>query len=478
MMPYWTNGRATVYQGHALDVLSEMESQSAHMAATSPPFYGLRDYGIKGVEWPAVSYAPMAGLAEIDIAGCAEGCVHVWGEVQPEHHPGQVAQTNTGNPIAAREGQTAGSGQYCQLCGGWRGSLGLEPDVQMYVGHLVLIFRELRRVLRDDGTFWLNLGDSYATNPGNGRGGESVAGGKPHRSGQDKTGALPAKNLIGIPWRVALALQADGWWLRSDIIWAKGVSFCPTYSGSCMPESVRDRPTNSYEHVFLLTKSKRYFYDGDAVREPHADPSRGNGHAESSNSHAWKNLEKGQTWVPAKREYNPAGRNLRSVWTINPGNFPGSHFATFPPKLVEPMIRAGTSVRGVCPKCKAPWMRVTERQGGDAGESLDRPKGKVAAKAKQGGHGTSTSTLSISGKDGGWNGRGTKVTTTGWTPTCICNAGDPVPATVLDPFAGTATTLDVAIRLGRRGIGIELSQTYCDEHIIPRLSAGLQMELL
>jgi DNA modification methylase len=175
-------------------------------------------------------------------------------------------------------------------------------------------------VLRDDGTVWLNLGDSYAD-----------------------------KNLAGIPWRVALALQTDGWYLRSDIVWAKGVSFCPDYAGSVMPEPVTDRPTKSHEYLFLLTKSARYFYDADAVREtpitkglPSAESMRGQSYHDHDPD---KRLQEGQRFDGGsthRKSVPLAGRNLRSVWVINPKPYSEAHFATFPTTLVEPCVKAGS----------------------------------------------------------------------------------------------------------------------------------------
>jgi hypothetical protein len=194
--------------------------------------------------------------------------------------------------VAGYGGQRdASQGQFCHLCGAWRGSLGLEPTPALYVAHLVEVFREVKRVLREDGVLWVVIGDSYAT--GGGRVGRCPGGGEQgERWGKRWSGVddltqpnrlpipgLKPKDLCGIPWRVAFALQDDGWFLRSDIIWAKGISFCDTYSGSCMPESVRDRPTKGHEYVFLLSKSARYYYDQEAVREANASEphSRGSG---------------------------------------------------------------------------------------------------------------------------------------------------------------------------------------------------------
>jgi len=229
---------------------------------------------------------------------------------------------------------------------GVEGQIGLEPTPEKYVTTMVKVFREVKRVLRDDGTLWLNLGDSYASNT-KWTGGPS----KKQLSNNGSTFApirltheLKEKDLVGIPWRVAFALQADGWYLRSDIIWAKGVSFCPDYAGSVMPESVTDRPTKSHEYLFLLTKSARYFYDADAVREPVSEVSikraeygwncdRPSAKAGPDGIHTEK---MGSRFVPLN------GRNLRSVWTINPQPYREAHFATFPTTLVEPCVKAGS----------------------------------------------------------------------------------------------------------------------------------------
>jgi DNA modification methylase len=343
----------------------------------------------------------------------------------------------------------------------------------MFVGHIVLVWRALWRVLRDDGTCWLNFGDSYANtgvkDPSKVGGfiGERIrrklAGDNPNDSCQDSRprkipGGLKQKDLIGIPWRVALALQADGWWLRSDIIWAKGLSFCPTYSGSCMPESCKDRPTKGHEFVFLLSKSARYYYDGIAVREANASDTN-DGRRGDGASYAFKPT------VPVTHMGSPiGGRNLRTVWTINPGNFKGAHFATFPSALVEPMIKAGTSERGCCPECGKAWERVATRQG----KLPDRISNEDTY-TRPGYKDLDTSWHKSPKRDAG----SLLMATTGWRPSCQCPEQEPVPCVVLDPFGGSGTVGDVARQLGRRWVMIELSQEYCDDHIIPRLEEPL-----
>jgi DNA modification methylase len=253
--------------GDCRSLLRAMPEASAHCCVTSPPYFGLRDYGVAG-------------------------------------------------------------------------QIGLEPTPDAFVAEMVAVFREVRRVLRDDGTLWLNLGDSYA---GTGKTGGGAQGA---RTGADGAGAgspngkgtwwsprgtgLKVKDLIGIPWRVAFALQADGWWLRSSIIWHKP---------NPMPESVRDRPTSAHENIFLLAKSERYWFDADAVKETDSGRPSGNGFVRD---HRLSYGERGQEeqWEPG------AGRNIRNVWTVATQPFADAHFATFPPALIEPCIKAGCPTGG------------------------------------------------------------------------------------------------------------------------------------
>jgi DNA modification methylase len=266
-----------LHLGDCLSVLRTMEAGSVQCCVTSPPYYGLRDYGAQG-------------------------------------------------------------------------QIGLEPTPDEYVTRMVGVFREVRRVLRDDGVLWLNLGDSYAGGGGfafdapcNVKRREAIASGQSkdgafsvcsrqherNKSGGIKpAGTLKAKDLVGIPWRVAFALQADGWWLRSDCIWHKP---------NPMPESVRDRPTKSHEYVFLLAKSERYFWDAGGVREAASEPLRpaqpGYARAKPGDPYASQN---GGMWGEI------GSRNIRSVWTITPKPFKGAHFATMPIELAERCIKAGS----------------------------------------------------------------------------------------------------------------------------------------
>ncbi len=307
----------TLLQGHVLEVLKTLQPKSVHCAVTSPPYWNLRNYQTQGQLWPAVSYPPMAGLPEVSIAGCDPECEHIWGDtIKTGAGSGGSGAKSPKQTTSTGSYHNGEQGQFCQLCGGWRGSLGLEPTVEMFVGHLVLIFREVYRVLRDDAVLFLNLGDSFKD-----------------------------KQLLGIPWRVAFALQADGWYLRSDIIWHKK---------NPMPESVRDRPTKAHEYLFLLAKSKKYFYDAEAIKEPNQNSGvwgRQGKHKmddeRAQGAHGNRSAFKPKT-LEERQRYLTQGRNRRTVWTLSSEPVKMAHFAVFPTKLVEPCILAGTSEAGVC----------------------------------------------------------------------------------------------------------------------------------
>jgi DNA modification methylase len=351
----------------------------------------------------------------------------------------------------------------------------------MYVSHLVEIFREVRRVLRKDGTFWLNLGDSYWTAKGTpggehkwreGLNGDDKSparrfGKRPQDGPAPEGSGLKPKDLIGIPWMVAFALRTDGWWLRQDIVWQKK---------NPMPESVTDRCTKAHEYVFLMSKSARYYYDAKAIAEPvlpasTARVAAGFVTSERDAATAAVSIGANKRTRFGLREGFTMGttRNKRDVWTISTRPHKGAHFAVFPPALVEPCILAGTSEKGCCPKCGSPWERVIETSGGRDWHNDEMiPKGIPGELAGEEGYkrGQSTSPL---------NDTKTKKTV-GWEPTCDCNEYDmhlppddpayvpltPVPCTVLDPFGGSGTTGEVAERLGRNSILIELNPSYVE----------------
>jgi DNA modification methylase len=337
---------------------------------------------------------------------------------------------------------------------GVEGQIGLEPTPEEHVEKMVEVFREVRRVLRDDGVMWLNYGDCYVHGtPGggspfdNGRNDGRESYDTDKARGREKLSTLApglkTKDLVGMPWRIAFALQADGWYLRSDIIWSKP---------NPMPESVTDRPTKSHEYVFLLAKQARYFYDADAVREAQ------NWVGGAGNRNYRAGSENGREAEGQSNRPNPAGRNRRTVWEIATQPMPDAHFATFPEALVEPCIKAGTSARGACPKCGAPWRRVVERL-----PVTGRNENKTPAAAH------AAVKCSRAGES--------HVKTVGWEPSCGCETqdGEPVPCVVLDPFGGSGTVAKVARDLGRSSILIEINPEYV-QIAKKRLRIGEQLD--
>lgn len=398
--------RHLFYTGDALAVLKTLPSESVHCVVTSPPYWGLRDYGVSG-------------------------------------------------------------------------QIGLERTPEEYVERLVEVFREARRVLRKDGTLWLNLGDSY-----NGRGGaggdynpSGLRDGQPRYPGR-KARALKPKDLVGIPWMVAFALRADGWWLRDDVIWAKGTSVGMRW-GNPMPESAQDRPARAHEYVFMLAKSEQYYYDDDAVSEPalSGDPNPPMGSASvragtlfphphalarkmakvpsgwdtdpgSHGSFHREGRSSASRYREPKRDPSGMTGKLRDVWAIPPQPFPEAHFATFPEALVKPCILAGTSEFGCCSVCGAPYERLVERK-----------KSRVEGRRSKAYNPGAVRRLDLPERPGGFV--GASAATVGWRSTCDCNA-EVMPCTVLDPFGGSGTVSLVAKRIGRSSIYIDLNPRYCE----------------
>jgi len=338
--------------------------------------------------------------------------------------------------------------------------IGQEKTPELYVETMVQVFREVKRCLHDSGTLWLNLGDSYASDikghNNNGEGGSTLtSGSRPHvraayNDGRGRTGirvqhGLKPKDLCMIPWRAALALQQDGWWLRSVIVWHKK---------SCMPESVTDRPTNSWEPIFLLAKSARYFYDAEAVKEQVAECSIERAKYSFDASKERNNTARGgaETFTASQLVPESGLRNQRNLWSLGPEPYSEAHFATFPTEIPRRAILAGTSAKGCCPKCYAPWERVVER----VVKSTNYKQRKDAAVDVSGDpmyrNGSHNSGLAQNAD--------TETHTVGWQPGCDCDAGDPIPCTVLDPFAGSGTVGQVALELGRDAILIELNPGY------------------
>ncbi len=334
---------------------------------------------------------------------------------------------------------------------GSEGQLGIEATPEAYVAKIVDVFREVRRVLRDDGTLWLNLGDSYAhSQPGrnrNGTGGQIVRPygdsslGRVQDGDATKKHGLKNKDLVGIPWRVAFALQADGWYLRQDIIWHKP---------NPMPESTTDRCTKAHEYIFLMTKSAQYFYDAEAIKEKSSSFAEGIKTKIKFGGEKYGDLEDKLFRTKSGNEYISAGtRNKRSVWTITTKPFKEAHFATFPPDLIEPCVLAGTSEIGACTQCKTPYERILEK--GDIPErsTRDNTLGVIPGRDK------TTRLNSVEMKV-------IPSKTIGWKQMCNCNSDTVEPCIVLDPFNGAGTTGVVAVQHNRSYIGIELNPDYLE----------------
>lgn len=336
------------------------------------------------------------------------------------------------------------------------GQYGLEPTIEDYLARQVEVFREVRRVLRPDGTLWMNIGDRYSSGGRGGYAGDLAPRAQHYsrKAGMIGTWQSPPpgfkdKELLGLPWRLALALQADGWWLRADCIWHKP---------NAKPESVKDRPGSAHEHVFLLAKSERYYYDWWAVREPQSEHERTRRLREAEQGHsveykicrdALTNQAKpGKNGVfrssVARQKIALTGmRGLRAVWTLATQGFKGAHFATYPVKLAERCILAGSSEHGCCSWCGTPWRREFTRT---VTKCHSNPEFKA-----QGIH-----------RIGNTEGNYEPPKFAGWVQGCKCSFDGVEPCTVLDPYAGAGTTLVASVRLRRRAIGIELNPEYAE----------------
>ena len=362
MTPFVDDADFTLFVGDVRAVLAELPAGSVNCCVTSPPYWGLRDYGTDG-------------------------------------------------------------------------QIGLEPTLDEYVAALVEVFRDVRRVLADDGTLWLNLGDSYNSNESGGMTGSALGKGgqqTPHnRIGRPRANLKP-KDMVGVPWRVAFALQDDGWYLRSDIIWAKP---------NPMPESVTDRPTKAHEYVFLLSKSPRYYFDQEAVREDAAYPGP---RWSTTNRSRDGSADIGQPPHRGLANHVATGRNIRSVWEIATQPYAEAHFATFPEELPRRCIAAGCP-EWVCATCGKARERLIERTRTLDGDPVVSGGWKTDEAGRIGADGV-----------GHWR-KASHSETTGWSD---CGHDDYRPGVVLDPFMGSGTTALVARKLGRRAVGVELSPEY------------------
>lgn len=373
--------------GDALSLLRQLPDESVHACVTSPPYYALRAYGTDPVTW----------------------------------------------------------------ADGWEGELGQEPTSEQFLDHLAEICMEVHRVLRPDGSFWLNIMDSYNSYNGNRGASKGVraradAGRQKRPKGSGLTDStLKHKDLMLVPGRLAKKLQEKGWYVRQDAIWSKAGGNCPRCyhrieRGNTIPESVRDRFTRAHEYVFLLTKKPRgYYFDVEAVKEPFQKSRR------------------------------------RDVFFIPTQSFKGAHYAVMPTALARLGVEGGTSEHGCCAKCGAPYKRVTKKGKADeewkAKSGADK-EGDYKGTAQKDYDGAKAQDASATKKRilEGMK----KVVTTGWTKTCKCSGDDVVPAVILDPFSGAGTTGVAALETGRRYVGLEISETNNLEIAEPRLRATLE----
>ena len=465
-----------ILTGDARKVLAELPAHSVQCCVTSPPYFGLRSYNTEPLIW-----------------GGGEGCEHEWGGAKAIRKSSgfSAKSTLTGFTSPSVKGRRLNDCGFntdsatCTICGAWRGSFGAEQDVSSYVAHSQEILRVVKRVLRTDGLVFWNIADSRATSsPGTGKM-QPVTwneDGKTKKAGMKRMGpvqGVPAKSLCLIPQRIAIAAQEDGWYVVSDIIWDKP---------NPMPESVRDRPSKSYEHILVLghpDSKGKWFWDQEAERQAltladsrNATGRHTQGHRDGT-KYGGTGSPASPSWYRAKTFVNPAtGANLRDVWRFPTGGFSGeyctacgayyeggeqrrlpyregekgekiyrckcgrddswlSHFATFPIELPLRCIKLGSSEWGQCPKCGTAWGRDTVKTREPQTQSRRMAAQDVEGNPMyRGGHHN------------------------GWSPRCKCDAGEPIPQTILDCFSGAGTTGLAAIRLGRSYIGIELNPNY------------------
>ena len=366
--------------GDCREKLKELPNNFFHTVITSPPYWGLRDYGTG--KW----------------IGGDPNCSHIAGK----------SRNDADREFGTKETLTVQYRDVCKDCGAVRqdNQIGMEASPEEYVRKIVRTFQEVKRVLRDDGTLWLNLGDSYSSGGRTSTTNQSVRGDKDYGVTRPPvSGSIKPKDLVGIPWRVALALQEDGWYLRQDIIWHKP---------NPMPESVKDRCTKAHEYIFLLSKSEKYYYDSHAIKEQSVD----------------------------------CLSNKRSVWTVPVKPYNEAHFAVFPTELIEPAILAGCPPK-ICSECGTPYERemvtieVPER------ETRDNMVGVIPKRDK---------TSRMNSKDM----KSLVQEDRGFTKNCSCSGSQTSAGRVLDPFGGSGTTALVADRHGRDATIIELNQKYVD----------------
>lgn len=460
---WWCTPRSALYCGDVVAKLKSFPTRSVHCAVTSPPYWGLRNYS-------------MCDCATVMSAYTANSTLAGGGNVQRKDPDPECKKCGGTGQIKGME--TEIGREPLPDCG----TYGQAQCRQCFVCSMVGVFRELHRVLRDDGTLWLNLGDSYTgvsqTGGTSGKEGSPKRIGRMFNSRSSNRGSfcgqmdvtnfgtgtkcdLPEGNLVGIPWRVALALQADGWILRQDVIWAKP---------NPMRESVTSRCTKSHEYIFHLTKSMEYYFDHVAIQTESAQGGK----------HRIAVRETGDrvSCCGADRA------NKLDVWFVPPKAYPGAHYATFSPELITPCILAGTSAYGCCAACGTPWERVVVKVG-DTGEEYNHfgatRKGPAPGQAPTSSQRKGYDRSLTSNRNGMTEAGSTLSTNTipkretvGWEQKCGCQGASVEPCIVLDPFSGSGTTVATSLELGRRGVGIDLSEQYLTDDAVPRIEESIR----
>tara|TARA_R100001440_G_scaffold42673_1_gene62441 strand:+ start:1519 stop:2799 length:1281 start_codon:yes stop_codon:yes gene_type:complete len=404
-------------QGDVFDKLKELDDNSIDCVVTSPPYWGLRDYGT--AKWQ----------------GGDLNCSHSYGR----NTRGGLTQFQKNNKGSFGD-EAIKSGEHCKLCGAKRidKQLGLEPTYQEHIQNIIELFRAMKPKLKDSATIWLNYGDSYAATV-NGTKAKDIK--NDDRGFVDKPfstiqGSIKPKDLVMIPNRIAIALQDDGWWIRSEIIWHKP---------NPMPESTKDRPTSAHEKIWLITKSKKYYYDADAIKEPTKFPNAKANWTSKQRIERAKSLNRKPVGNEInKKKYNGQSfKNKRNVWTITTKPCKEAHFATFPKDLIEPCVKAGCPEK-VCVECGKPQVKEFYRK-----EKYNPGYGNQ--------HTPKGTHKKIGGVYQKWlEENPPKITI---KPSCDCNKGFK-SGVVLDPFGGAGTTGIVAKQFNRTAILIELNSEY------------------
>lgn len=468
--------------GDNRETLKTLPAKSVQLCITSPPYWGLRDYGTAAWE------------------GGATDCDHVEQEIRIRRNLANAANAADGGNRATDSRKDDGTikKQFqgtCGKCGAVRvdKQLGCEPTPEEYIANQVAVFRDVKRVLRDDGLIFVNIGDSYAGSSWGSQGHETGVSDKSVSARQiaasqrrsSRTGStvglnVKPKDMVGIPWMLAFALRADGWYLRSDCIWHKP---------NPMPSSVKDRPTTSHEYVFILSKSAKYYWDHIGS----AEPVTGNAHARGDGINP-KSVGAREHNSRANDDFSGAinglvsSRNMRSVWSIGLESYKGAHFACYPSELVRRALSAGAPSHGVCPACGAGWVRTYKKF-----RRKTRPakQSKVPDGWQTGATGKRHSTVEHNTAEGQPKRRGnasaqpespyheqrgtiasnrdperheTVTVPTGWESQCGCLVAHRRPdlgrAVVLDPYGGSGTTAQVAEHLGYEWVICELNADY------------------